>query len=208
MQLDLETKRQAVHFLSGTGIAGIVYALPSLWALAFLAGSGLVTFVFRHLILNGHHVPLFSRLVEHTERPGKPPGSGVTWFFLGNTLAFVVFTLVAGVPKEFVVAAMLVLSIGDSVCVAIGRAVGKKRLPMTRTKTWWGSLTGFGAAFFGASFVLNLVLPAGQAVIVAFAGALAGMLTEAYLRSVDDNFSIPVMACSAMIIAFSLLRLV
>jgi len=207
MILDLETRRQATHLLSGLFFATAVYALDTMYAFALLGIAALLTFVLSFEIKKGKRVPVFSWLVTKTERKGKPPASGVTWYFLGVILIFVA-SLMMHVPKEIVVAAMLVVAIGDSICTGLGRKIGTKRLPYTTTKSYEGSFIGFGAAFFGAAFVLKLALSTGNAMILAAVGATVGMLTEAYLRCLDDNFTIPVMAWLAMVIAATLLGLI
>ena len=142
--------------------------------------------------------------MDNTERKGKPPASGVTWYFLG-VLSIFVASLYLGIAKEFVVAAMLIVAIGDSICTGLGRKIGRKRLPRTQTKSYEGSVVGFGAAFFGAAFVLKLLLPTTEAMIIAAVGAVVGMLAEAYLTMIDDNLSIPIAAWLAMVVVATLI---
>lgn len=198
MIIDLETRRQAVHLFSGLFFAAIVYMSTLGEGFVFLGIAAILTFMFTKLIKRGKKVPFFSWLVNKTERKGKPPASGVTWYFLGVLLIFVA-SVYAGVAKEYVVAAMLIVAIGDSICTGLGRKIGKKKLPRTQTKSYGGSVVGFGAAFFGAAFMLKLVLPTTEAMIIAGVGAFVGMLAEAYLTMIDDNLSIPVAAWLAMV---------
>ncbi len=199
MIIDLETRRQAVHLFSGLFFASLVYMMSTVEALAFLGIAAICTVVFSWLIKRGHRVPFFNWLVKKTERKGKPPASGVTWYFLGVLFIFVA-SIYLGIAKEFVVAAMLVVAIGDSICTGLGRKIGRKKLPRTKTKSYEGSILGFGAAFFGAAFVLKLALPTMPSMIIAGSGAFIGMLAEAYLISIDDNLTIPVTAWTAMVI--------
>ncbi|MFC2174290.1 diacylglycerol/polyprenol kinase family protein [archaeon] len=204
MIIDLETRRQAVHLFSGLFFASVVHLTTMEEGFAFLGIAALLTFAFSKMIKGGKKVPFLSWLVDKTERKGKPPASGVTWYFLGVLFIFVA-SMYLGIAKEFVVAAMLIVAIGDSICTGLGRKIGRKKLPRTKTKSYEGSLVGFGAAFFGAAFVLKLLLPTTEAMIIAGAGAIVGMIAEAYLTMIDDNLSIPILAWLAMVIAASVI---
>ncbi|MCK4327932.1 MAG: hypothetical protein KAW41_05725 [Candidatus Diapherotrites archaeon] len=204
MIIDLETRRQALHLFSGLFFASIVHLSTTEEGFAFLAICSFLTFVLSSRIKRGKKIPFFSWLVDNTERKGKPPASGVTWYFLG-VLSIFVASLYLGIAKEFVVAAMLIVAIGDSICTGLGRKIGRKRLPRTQTKSYEGSVVGFGAAFFGAAFVLKLLLPTTEAMIIAAVGAVVGMLAEAYLTMIDDNLSIPIAAWLAMVVVATLI---
>lgn len=202
MIIDLETRRQAVHLFSGVLFAFLVHLMTPSEALAFLGIAATLTFVFSWLIQHGYKVLFFDWLVKKTERKGKPPASGVTWYFLGVLLVFVA-SLYFEISKAYVVAAMLIVAIGDSISTGLGRKIGTKYLPHTKTKSYEGSLIGFGSAFFGAAFVLKLSMATTPAIVIAGIGSFVGMLTEAYLRGLDDNLTIPVVAWMAMIISAS-----
>ncbi|MBN3037656.1 MAG: hypothetical protein JW834_04395 [Candidatus Diapherotrites archaeon] len=206
--MHLETKRKSVHFATGILFALAVLFLSVWMGFALLSVATVSTFVFAHFINKGKQVPLVYGLVKHTEREGKPVAYGVKWYFTGVLLTFVVFTLIAGAPKEFVVASMLIVAVGDGISTGLGRIIGTKRLPRTKTKSYEGSFIGFGSAFLVIIPVLSLVVvPLKYAVVVAFIGATVGMLAEAYIRAVNDNFTIPVLSCSAMLLAYSILLL-
>jgi dolichol kinase len=200
--MHLETKRQAVHGISGVLFAIAILLLPLELGFVLLAVSTILLFFFRKQLENGRDMFLVSKLVKHTERKGKRIASGVPWYFAGVLTVFVVFGLIAAVPKEIVVASMLIVAVGDSLCTGLGRKIGKKKLPRTTTKSYRGSLIGFFFAFLVAAFVLQ---PLGNetAIIVGFAGAFVGMLAEAYVK-LDDNFTIPVLSASAMVIAYAI----
>jgi len=206
--IDLETKRQAVHLVSGLIFASIVYVLPVDISFYLLGFGAIMTFVFKDRMEQGKKVLLFSKLVKHTERKGKPPASGVTWYFFGVLIILTIFVLWLGLPKEFVVASMLIVAIGDSICTGLGRKIGKKKLPKTKTKSYRGSGIGFFLAFVGALAVLNTVFDFKTAFVISAVGAFIGMLAEAYLIWIDDNLTIPVLSCCAMVIAHYLLLLI
>lgn len=204
MIMDLETRRQGVHLFSGLLFALIVHMLPTSYGFAFLAIMAVLTFIVSKFIIKGKKIPFFSWLVAKTERKGKAPASGVTWYFLGVLFIFVL-SVFFGIDKIFVTSAMLIVAIGDSFCTGLGRKIGRKRLPRTTTKSYEGSLIGFGTAFFAAAFALKLILPTTPAMIIAGAGAFVGMIAEAYVRFIDDNLTIPILSWLAMVIVAGLL---
>ncbi len=199
--MHLETKRQAVHGISGIIFAMAVWYLPLQWGFVLLAAAAGLTFFFRKQLERGRDMMLVSKLIKHTERKGKRIASGLPWYFAGVLTVFVVFGLVAHVPKEIVVATMLIIAIGDSLCTGVGRKIGKRKLPRTTTKSYRGSLIGFSFAFVAAAVALQ-PLGTETAIAVAFAGSLIGMLAEAYIK-LDDNFTIPVLSASAMVITYA-----
>ena len=201
--MDLETRRQGVHLFTGLIFATIIHLLPTMGGFIFLGTMALLTFLFSKIMMKGKKIPFFSWLVDKTERKGKPPASGVTWYFLGVLFIFVL-SIWLGIDKIFVIAAMLIVAIGDSICTGLGRKIGKKRLPRTTTMSYEGSTIGFGAAFFGAAFVLQLIMPTTPAMLIAAAGAFVGLIAEAYIR-LDDNLTIPVCSWAAMVIVGSML---
>ncbi|MCD6522124.1 MAG: hypothetical protein J7K68_00060 [Candidatus Diapherotrites archaeon] len=203
--VDLETKRQAVHLVSGIIFALAVFYLPSDMAFYFLTAGAILTVIFAEQIEQGKNIIFFSKLVKHTERKGKPPASGVTWYFLGVLFIMVLYHLWLGLPKIFIVASMLVVAIGDSICTGLGRKIGRKKLPRTQTKSYRGSGIGFGLAFVGALIALNTYFDFKTSFVIAAIGSVVGMLTEAYLRGLDDNLTIPIMSCSAMVITYLLI---
>jgi len=178
-----------------------VWYLPLQWGFALLAAAAGLTFFFRKQLERGRDMMLVSKLIKHTERKGKRIASGLPWYFAGVLTVFVVFGLVAHVPKEIVVATMLIIAIGDSLCTGVGRKIGKRKLPRTTTKSYRGSLIGFSFAFVAAAVALQ-PLGTETAIAVAFAGSLIGMLAEAYIK-LDDNFTIPVLSASAMVITYA-----
>ncbi|MCD6414165.1 MAG: hypothetical protein J7L23_00870 [Candidatus Diapherotrites archaeon] len=198
---DLESKRQSIHLVFGVLFAFIVYMLKPEQSFAFLLGGAALTLLLSLEISEGRKVPVFYWVVRHTERANNKPGSGVTWYFFGVLLTFSIFYFYFNVPKEIIVASMLILAIGDSVCTGLGRKLGRRLLPKTQTKSWAGSGLGFLFSFLGASVPLANIFPPEQTVTIALIGAAVGMLTEAYLRKLNDNLTIPVVSCAAMSLA-------
>jgi dolichol kinase len=203
----LETRRKTLHGIFRIALAGIVYFLPIELSFLVLGVIALITIAFARLVKKGHNIPLVSYVVELTERKGKSPAYGVLWYFLGVLSTIIAFGLIAHVQKEIIVAAMLIVAIGDSVSTGLGRIVGKRRMPKTITKTYEGTGYGFAFAFLGASIVLMQAYSLPFALVEAAIGAGVGMLAEAYIRALNDNFTIPILSCAAMVLANSILVL-
>jgi dolichol kinase len=198
---DLETRRKTLHLLSGVAFAATVHFLedPS-DAFIFLFTGAVLTLIFSYEISEGKKVPIVSWVVKKTERANRAPGSGVTWYFLGVLVMFVLFYYQLGVPKQFIVASMLVLAIGDGVSTGLGRKLGKRLLPKTKTKSWAGTGLGFLLSFFALPFVFSTMpgIIDWHVILLSFAGSFVGMLTEAYSPWVNDNLSIPLTSCAAI----------
>ncbi|GEM_PF-5290531 len=193
-----------VHGLNGIIIAGLVYLLPveiSLVLAVLLLG---VTIHLSKKISKGKKYPILNWLIEKAERKGRPIGKGAIWYFYGLVFILAIFGLI-GVPRIILSSSLLVVALGDSVSTGLGRIVGKRRLPRTKTKTYEGTSLGFLVAFVGLFVFMLIEFSTETAFLLAFFGSIVGMLTEAYLRGPDDNFTIPVMSCSAMVIVYSLI---
>lgn len=204
---DLETKRQSLHLMFGVFFATIVYFLNPENGFLFLLGGAALTLLISLEISDGKKVPLINWIVRQTEREENAPGEGVTWYFFGVILTFIIFYYGLHVQKELIVASMVILAVGDSVCTGIGRKLGRKLLPKTETKSWAGSGLGFILSALGAPLALLSLLTPENAFIIGGIGAAVGMLTEAYLRKFNDNLTIPIAACAAMVIASHVLQL-
>jgi dolichol kinase len=196
---DLETRRQTIHMVSGLILAALVLHLDSYFGFVLLVTGLILTIAFSKMIESGMKVPLFSRLVRMGGRNREKVANGVMWYFVGVTIIMLIFGIGLNM-KSIVVASMLIVAVGDSISTGLGSKVGNLRLPRTKTKTFEGTGLGFAFAFLGALFVLQP--------LTAFVGALAGMITEAYISpelGLDDNFTIPILSCSAMYILISVL---
>ncbi len=195
-----------VHGLSGIFIAFLVYIFPVHYSLAFAVILLGLTIYFSRKMMSGKRYPILSWLVDKAERKGRPIGKGAVWYFYGLVFVLAIFGLL-GVPRPILTSSLLVVALGDSVSTGLGRIVGKRRLPKTRTKTWEGTSLGILFAFVGIFLVMLLTYSIEWSFWLALSGSLVGMFTEAYMRGPDDNFTVPVMSCSAMTIVYSLLLL-
>jgi len=102
------------------------------------------------------------------------------------------------IPKEIIASAMIIVALGDSFC-SLGRVLGKRRLPKTISKTLEGTIFGILFSFIGAFAFLLLKFNIITSLLLSLSGSIAGMLAEAYLIKPDDNFTITVLSCSAMV---------
>jgi len=105
--------------------------------------------------------------------------TGATYVFTGSVVAIFLF------PKEIAVAALLILSISDTLAALIG-------IPFGRHKFLKKSLEGSTAFFISSTIILVIFFP--QAILMNI--IIAGIVTvaEAYPMNLDDNFLIPVLS--------------
>ena len=104
--------------------------------------------------------------------------TGATYVFTGAVLTIFLF------PKEIAVAALLVLSVSDTVAALIG-------IPFGRHSFLKKSLEG-SVAFFLVTVAILWIFFAGQPVLILLT-ALLVTLAEAYPPGLDDNFLIPLL---------------
>lgn len=175
--------RKLVHIIFGLGIAALIWFSPESTALPLLMTGTFAGIMFRDALVRGYRIPLISDLIDNLERENVRPGKGALYFALSSLFCLVLF------PKEVVVPAIITLSVLDGAATLVGYYYG--RHPVVGNKTAEGSLAGVTAAVF---FLLPFVPPF-QAVVVS---VIAG-LTE-LLSPVDDNLTIPVVVCIALML--------
>jgi len=101
----------------------------------------------------------------------------------GATVMVAQVLMVAFFPKPIAIAALLILSIGDSAAALVGLAFGKHKI--YHSKTWEGSL-----AFLISGTLVAALVPGIPLYAAAIAAAGAGAV-EVFFSSVDDNIFIP-----------------
>lgn len=110
------------------------------------------------------------------------PFTGAMLFYIGFTLAFILF------PLPVASAACAMLAVGDSLSTLVGKKFGRH---MIGRKTLEGSM----ACFLGSFLVgLFFVIPA-----IALAGGVASSLTELFSK-INDNLTIPLVSGFVMFI--------
>ncbi|MDD3622974.1 MAG: hypothetical protein PHQ81_11285 [Methanofollis sp.] len=169
-----ELGRQAVHLVFGLGIASILLIpipglAPKIYATFLIAGL-----IIAEAILRGHHVPLFSTIVETFERKETIPGKGAAYFVAAALFSSIVYD-----PQTAFVA-VLSLAVLDSTATITGLTLGRHPLVNGRT------LEGSAGGFFALAALLLFLLPPLAALIAAATAMLAELLSP-----VDDNLVIP-----------------
>ncbi len=186
----LELRRQIIHG------SGIFFALLIKEAYSFFGGwlypaviLGLaisIGYGVSYLHTKGANLPILTKIINESERERDQefPGRGALRFFIGALLTLLVFRN----TPDIVVAGIIVLALGDSASTLGGVAFGWHKIPYNREKSIEGSISGFGAAFFGLAFLTPF------SIIVAACASLVGMVVESLPVGVDDNLTVPISA--------------
>ncbi len=141
-------------------------------------------------------LPIFSYFLDIFEREDQRyefPGRGVIFFFVGVLLCLQLF------PKNIAMAALMVLTLGDSVSHIIGAKYGEIQNVFNRKSrkllegTFFGALAGFLGAWVFVAFPEALL------------GAIIAMIAEVVQidfnkREVDDNVVVPLVAGTVMLL--------
>jgi dolichol kinase len=123
----------------------------------------------------------FRKFVFRFERKNsKIPFAGVIFFYLGCSLALIIF------PLSIALAACAMLTVGDAFSTLIGIRYGKTKIG---SKSLEGVLACFLTSFFVGSFFIQPQL--------SFIGAIFASLAE-LIPKIDDNITIPLVSGFAM----------
>lgn len=112
--------------------------------------------------------------------------TGATYVFTGAVISIFLF------PKEVAVPALLILSISDTLAALVG-------IPFGRHPFFKKSVEGSLAFFISASVILYLFYP--ETLVVNLVIALIVTLAEANPVNLDDNFLIPLLTGSLLLLA-------
>jgi dolichol kinase len=120
--------------------------------------------------------------------------NGSTYYLISSILAILLF------PREIAIAAMLYLSLGDSIAAIIGKRFGKIKI---YNKTLEGSLACFLLCFFISLTLFNWK--------IALVGALSATIVELFssgdfrtLLLFDDNLLIPLLTGAALLLSMKI----
>lgn len=190
MTLNGELLRKTVH------LASVVIPLAALLVektllVMVLAGASMALLLLDYLRLRNHgfktfFLSAFGELLRKHEKQGGITGS--TILVASAALTILVYR------QETAVAALLFLSLGDSLAALVGRRYGRIKLICGRT------LEGSLAALLGclsASTILLLLCPFFGWQLTPFAliaGSVAATLVELVDIPLDDNFRIPILS--------------
>lgn len=177
MVLAFETRRKLVHILEGSTAAMLVFydAYPRL-----LLGGALLVVLGVSLISHVYDLPAIEFLIRELDRGpehGVLPAQGTISLLIGSLLATLLF------QKSVALAAITVVTLGDSLNALVGRYIGEITNPINPHRNVEGFLAGLVASTLVAAVFITLPL--------AFLVAAAGMLVEAANLPIDDNVTIP-----------------
>lgn len=182
-----ELKRQFFHMGVGLVTAVLVYyEILSSLAIFLLIVVGILISILSKRI----RIPGVSLFLDHMERDDVRktfPGKGPIFFFVGVLLVLKLFS------KDIAMAAIMILTFGDSVSHLVGARIGKiKNIFNGQSKKLFeGTIAGTVAGFLGALIFVS----ATEALLAAFS-AMAAEVVEIELNQnqLDDNVIVPLVA--------------
>jgi len=188
-----ELGRQIFHGLLGLLIV-VLYYFNIIGPLTIFIT--LIVGIILSLISKKVRIPVISKLLDLFQRYEEKttlPGKGAIFFFTGVLLAIKLF------DKDIALAAIVILSLGDSISHIIGRKYGKTKnvLNGNNKKLMEGTFAGIIFAFVGALFFVRPT----EAFIAACAAMLAE-LAEFKLgdKVIDDNILVPLIAGTVIVV--------
>ena len=176
-----ESLRQVVHLVFGLGIAGFVLVFDRNITISVLVLTLFAGFILSDAISRGYTIPVVSTIIGGLERRDAAPGKGALFFALGALFSLVFF------EKEVAFVGLVVLSLLDSITTIAGVRFGKTRI--YNHKSLEGTLAGVAVT----AVALCLLVPPAVALVTAAVAAIAELVSP-----VDDNLTIPVVACLAL----------
>lgn len=162
----------------GLLIAAFIWFVQEEIALYTLTAVIFIGVVIADATDRGIHVPLFYSIIREMERDGAFPGKGAIFFFIGVLFCLAFF------GDAIAPVAIVVLAVLDSVSTIVGKKYGKTKLIGKK------SLEGTTAGIVASVVVLLFIVQPVAAVVVSVVSGLAELVSP-----VDDNLTIPVVAC-------------
>lgn len=140
-------------------------------------------------------LPFVSWFLEKFERPNTFPGKGALTFLVGVIFAVALF------EKNIVLAAIMILTIGDSISHIVGRFYGNLKNPLNNLRYLEGTLIGALGASFGAMlFVSPINAFIASFIAMVFEAVDLKLLINGWAKKwifdviLDDNVIIPLVA--------------
>ena len=179
-----ETKRQLLHIAVGLVLVWLIHIevlnpinMTVLLVIGFLLS----------LLQQKVNIPGITMLLKHMERPDKKilPGGSTLHYLAGATFVLLLF------PKQIALAALMILTLGDSCSHLAGKYLGFTKNPFNQQKLIEGTVAGIFVGALGAAFFVPF--------FKAFTAATIAMLVEAveikiWRKPLDDNLIIPLLA--------------
>ena len=182
-EITFELRRQALHIVTGLAALYLIWAELVQWTFfAVILATGIIV----SIISLKFKIPIIYKLLDLFERKhAKIPGQGALYLILGILLSMVVF------PRDVAMAAIIIVTLGDSISHLGGRLFGKIKHPLNQYKLIEGTFFGFIFAFAGATLFVSMV----EAVVAAgIAMFVEGIELKLHRHVFDDNMIIPIVA--------------
>ncbi len=176
-----EYKRQLFHTCLGLGIIVLLYfnLINAFILFLFIVAIALSSFIQSKVKL-----PIIAWWVNNFERKKyrkKFPAFGMLMFFIGS------FVVVRFFSKDIALASIMILTLGDSAGVLVGKKFGKLKNPFNKKRKIEGTLAGILFAFLGAMLFVNPF----EALISSIIAMSIESLDFNYL---NDNILVPLIA--------------
>ncbi len=192
-----EVFRKLIH-LSSFWMVAFIALVPRVWAVAFFALASVVSVTTEYVVyrrpdslLARLYGKVFARVLRDKERAVRFRLSGGPYVFVA---AFVLALLAT---KEQAMFGLSVLLLCDTLAALIGRRFGKHKIMGKK------SLEGT-AAFLAGGVLLTVVFAAFGTLSphLMLAGVMLGCMGDLLNEKchIDDNFSIPILACLPFLI--------
>ena len=187
--------RSIFHVASGAASIAMIRLMPSRTSLiavaaAFVIAAWSMETARRFSVGANDRMMRFFGPVAHAEERHRVNSS--TWYVTALLI------LAAFATSQAAELGVLILALADPAAGYIGRRFG--RIPLRAKRSLEGTLTflviGALAAFAWLS--LTSVLPVSSIAVLAFGGATVGAFAELWSTRLDDNFTIPIAAASAV----------
>lgn len=182
-----ELDRQILHIIIGLiTVAAYYYNILSSLAVFLMIIIGIMASTISKRIW----LPFFSFFLARCEREEDKktfPGKGMVFFFVGVLLVTKLF------EQEIALAAIMILTLGDSISHLIGGSFGqiKNIFNGKSKKLFEGTLAGTLAGFAGAI----IFVPVTEAMIASFAAMIAEVVEIDFNKNtLDDNIVVPLVA--------------
>lgn len=128
----------------------------------------------------------FLQQFDKEEDIKKSPGKGALNFFAGSLLALTLF------DKNLALAAIMILTLGDSLGYLVGKHYGKTKHPLNNKKLLEGTIIGIIVSFVGAAIFLTYIEALIAATIAITIEAIEIKLNKEFI--LDDNLTIPLVS--------------
>lgn len=188
-----ELKRQSLHIIIGLAVIFLLYKeiLTATHLFIILILSGILS-----LLSLRFRIPIIYWFLRNFERPKQPrrfPGKGFIFFLIGVLLVIKLF------ERDVALAAIMILTLGDSISHIIGKNFGRVRHPLNGSKSVEGTIVGVFTGFIGVLILTLLIKNFSVGLLAAFLGSLVAMSIEALELKlgggeVDDNIIVPLVS--------------